>query len=159
MESPLLETFDGGKLMVSTGYLVACDPLITTHKEAFTTTFPLGEFQVNIHKERESNCVAYVEVVFSEKEIYDWEMAVCENQNSEDLQEGEIFGYPVESGMGSVMDSETQTLLNEMEADLFEKKGGDFMGIYQEFFHEKFFEENGAIHQFASLQPNELKKK
>ncbi len=81
MESPLLESFDGGKLTVSSGYLVACDPLITTHKEPFTTIFPLGEFQVNIHKEKESNCVAYVEVLFSEEEISYWEMAVCKNQH------------------------------------------------------------------------------
>ena len=32
------------------------------------------------------------------------------------------------------------------------------MGIYEEFFHDYFFDENGAIDQFASLKPNEEKE-
>ena len=31
------------------------------------------------------------------------------------------------------------------------------MGIYEEFFHEHFFDENGAIDQFAFLKPDEDK--
>ena len=39
-----------------------------------------------------------------------------------------------------------------------DRKGDDFMGIYEEFFHEHFFDENGAIDQFAFLKPNDDKK-
>lgn len=157
VESPLIESFDAGKLHLSSGNIVACDPLITNDKEAFKTTFPVGDFPIHIHKERESNCVAYVEVVFSEKEVKRWEMAVCEGQNIADLQGEEIFGYPVESGMGCLMDVETQGLLNDLEQLLYRRKGVDFMGIYGEFFHEYFFDENGAIDQFALLKPNDEK--
>ena len=31
------------------------------------------------------------------------------------------------------------------------------MGIYEEFFHEHFFQEEGAINQYAFLKPNEDK--
>jgi hypothetical protein len=31
------------------------------------------------------------------------------------------------------------------------------MGIYEEFFHSHFFDENGAIDQFAFLKPDEEK--
>ncbi|MDO4224766.1 MAG: DUF4241 domain-containing protein [Bergeyella zoohelcum] len=155
VESPLIETFDGGKIHLSSGKLVACDPLITNDKEPFSTPFPKGDFPVFVHKERDSNCIAYVEILFSSETISHWELAVSDGQNIKDLADGEIFGYPVESGMGCLMDAETQQSLNDLEQLLFKRKGADFMGIYEEFFHEYFFDENGAIDQFASLNPSD----
>src|ERR1700750_392714 len=153
VESPLLESFEVGKLYLSSGKLVACDPLITNDMQAFTTEFPKGDFSVLLHKERESNCVAYAEVIFSTAEIAGWEMAVTAGQNVKDLGEEEIFGYPVESGMGCLMDVDTQNSLNELEKRLYHSKGADFMGIYEEFFHDYFFDEKGAIDQYAFLKP------
>lgn len=157
VENPLLETFDVGKISLPTGKLVACDPLITNDMKEFKVRFPDGEFPVLLHKERESNCVAYVEIVFSSAEITTWKMATTDGQNVEDLAEGEIFGYPVESGMGCFMDAETQESLNRLEKRLFHRKGADFMGIYEEFFHDYFFDEKGAIDQFAFLKPDKEK--
>ncbi len=155
VETPLLETFDAGNLYISSGFLVASDPLITPDKPSFLQKFPLGNFPIFIHKEKDSNCVAYVEIQFSQEEITHWEMALCEGQNLKDLQKDEIFGFPVESGMGCFMDFETQEMLHNLEQELFQKKGADFMGIYEEFFHEHFFDENGSIDQFALLKLNE----
>lgn len=157
IENPLIESFDAGKIDLPTGRIVACDPILTNDMKAFTTNFPKGEFPVLIHKERESNCVAYVEVIFSDDHITDWKLATTEEQNVKELKAEEIFGYPVESGMGCLMDLETQDDLNHLEENLFQKKGDDFMGIYEEFFHQHFFDEKGAIDQFAIIQPNEKK--
>lgn len=157
VESPLLESFEVGKIYFSTGVIIACDPLITNDMPAFEQTFPKGDFQVLVHKERESNCVAYVEIVFEEQEIVEWKMATRAGENTEVLKEGEIFGYTVESGMGSFMDVETQNSLNQLEETLFQRKAADFMGIYEEFFHDHFFDENGAIDQYAFLKPDEEK--
>lgn len=157
VESPLLETFEVGKIALPSGRLLACDPLITNDMKEFKINFPEGDFPVLVHKERESNCIAYVEIVFNHVEVTDWKLATTEGQNVEDLKEGEIFGYPVESGMGCFMDVETQESLNRLENRLFHRKGADFMGIYEEFFHEHFFDENGAIDQFAFLKPDEEK--
>ncbi|NPA10076.1 MAG: DUF4241 domain-containing protein [Chlorobi bacterium] len=155
IESPLLESFEVGKIYLSSGKLVACDPLITNDMKPFSITFPKGDFSVLLHKERESNCVAYAEIIFSQSEITDWKLATTEGQNIKDLEEGEVFGYPVESGMGCFMDMDTQNNLNELEQRLYHSKGVDFMGIYEEFFHEYFFDEKGAIDQFAFLKPSE----
>lgn len=155
VESPLLESFEVGKIYLSSGKLVACDPLITNDMKPFSITFPKGDFSVLLHKERESNCVAYAEIIFSQSEITDWKLATTEGQNIKDLEEGEVFGYPVESGMGCFMDVDTQNNLNELEQRLYHSKGVDFMGIYEEFFHEYFFDEKGAIDQFAFLKPSE----
>ncbi|WP_312993399.1 DUF4241 domain-containing protein [Chryseobacterium flavum] len=154
VESPLLESFEVGKIYLSSGKLVACDPLITNDMMPFSTEFPKGNFPVIIHKERESNCVAYTEIIFSTSEIDEWKLATTAGQNIKDLAEGEVFGYPVESGMGCFMDADTQNSLNELEQKLYRNKGVDFMGIYEEFFHEYFFDENGAIDQYAFLKPS-----
>lgn len=153
VESPLLESFEVGKIYLSSGKLVACDPLITNDMQPFTTEFPKGDFSVLLHKEKESNCVAYAEIIFSSEAIVKWEMAVTAGQDIKDLGEEEIFGYPVESGMGCLMDVDTQNSLNELEKRLYHSKGADFMGIYEEFFHEYFFDEKGAIDQYAFLKP------
>ncbi len=155
VESPLLESFEIGKIYLSSGKLVACDPLITNDMIPFSTEFPKGDFSVTLHKERESNCVAYAEIIFSHSEIKEWKLATTNGQNIKELADGEIFGYPVESGMGCFMDVETQQSLNDLEQRLYENKGGDFMGIYEEFFHGHFFDENGAIDQYAFLKPSE----
>ncbi|CAH0275616.1 DUF4241 domain-containing protein [Chryseobacterium sp. WG14] len=155
VESPLLESFEVGKIYLSSGKLIACDPLITNDMLPFTTEFPKGNFSVMLHKERESNCVAYAEIIFSNSAIADWKLATTAGQNIKDLAEGEVFGYPVESGMGCLMDVDTQASLNDLEQKLYQKKGGDFMGIYEEFFHDYFFDENGAIDQYAFLKPSD----
>lgn len=158
VENPLIESFETGEIAIPSGNIVACDPLTTTGMPPFSTKFPIGKFQTSIHKERESNCIAYTEIRFSEAEPKQWEMAMIEGQNINDLKGEEIFGYPVESGMGCFMDYNSQEKLNELEELLFERKGGDFMGIYEEFFHQHFFDENGAIDQFAILYPNSEKE-
>ncbi|SDH66926.1 Protein of unknown function [Chryseobacterium taeanense] len=155
IESPLLESFEAGKIYLSSGKIVACDPLVTNDMKPFSTDFPKGDFSVLVHKERESNCVAYVEVVFTNEEIADWKLATTEGQEVKELADGEVFGYPVESGMGCFMDVDTQNSLNQLEQKLYHRKGVDFMGIYEEFFHEHFFDENGAIDQYAFLKPSE----
>lgn len=155
VENPLIETFEVGTIHLPTGQLVACDPLVTSEMPTFSTDFPIGEFPVLVHKERESNCVAYVEIVFGEGKIVEWQLATSEGQHMDELKDEEIYGYPVESGMGCFMDVETQECLNHLEKQLFHRKGADFMGIYEEFFHEHFYQEDGAINQFAFLKPKE----
>ena len=154
----MLETYEAGKIHISSGKIVASDALISPDHSAFNQEFPKGDFQVLVHKERESNCIAYAEIVFDKNQLAEnWTLALCGDQNLEDLKEGEIFGYPVESGMGSFMDKNAQNALNNLEQDLFHKKGADFMGIYEEFFHAHFFDEKGAIDQFAVLKPYDSK--
>lgn len=158
VENPLLETYEVGKIHISSGKIIASDPLISPDHPPFSVQFPKGDFSVLVHKERESNCIAYAEIIFDNNlTAGHWKLALSEDQNTADLKEGEVYGYPVESGMGSFMDLDAQTALNHLEQELFHKKGVDFMGIYEEFFHSHFFDENGAIDQFAVLKPYDEK--
>ena len=158
VESPLIDSFEVGLLHLSSGKIVVCDPVITPDKSAFNQLFPKGNFPIFIHKEKESNCIAYSEVRFGEEDVVDWSLALCDDQNLNDLAEGEIFGFPVESGMASVMDFETQTSLNDLEQELYKKKGVDFLGIYEEYFHPAFYDSQGAIDQFAIMKPYDKKE-
>lgn len=159
VENPLLETYEAGEIHISSGFIVASDPLISPDHSAFTQEFPIGNFPVHIYKETESNCIAYSEIVFDKHKIAEnWKLALCANQNLKDLKDEEIYGYLVESGMGSFMDKDAQNALNQLEKELFKKKGDQFMGIYEEFFHSHFFDENGAIDQFSILKPYDNKK-
>lgn len=154
VENPLLETYEAGEIHISSGYIVASDPLISPDHLAFSQKFPIGNFPVHIYKETESNCVAYTEIVFDKNKIAEqWKMALSDGQNIKDLKDEELYGYLVESGMGSFMDKDSQNLLNQLEKELFSQKGDAFMGIYEEFFHSHFFNENGAIDQFSILYP------
>ena len=94
VENPMLETFEAGKIHLPSGKLVACDPLITHDMKEFVIHFPVGDFPVFVHKERDSNCIAYVEIVFSNEHVDSFKMATTEGQHIEDLQGEEIFGYP-----------------------------------------------------------------
>jgi hypothetical protein len=158
VESPVIETFEAGNINLSTGKIVACDPILTSDMKPFEINVPVGNFPVLVHKERDSNCVAYVEIVFNDGSVERWELATTEDQNLADLKGEEIFGYPVESGMGCFMDLETQEGLNQLEQKLFQRKGDDFLGIYEEFFHQHFFDEQGAIEQFAFLKTDDDKE-
>lgn len=154
VENPLLETYEAGEIYISSGFIVASDPLISPDHQAFQQEFPKGDFPVHIYKETESNCIAYAEIVFDKNNPADyWQMALCEGQKLTDLKDEELYGYLVESGMGSFMDKDSQHLLNQLEKELFVQKGADFMGIYEEFFHSHFFNENGAVDQFSVLKP------
>ncbi|WP_124640071.1 MULTISPECIES: DUF4241 domain-containing protein [Amniculibacterium] len=154
VENPLIESFDAGKLHLPTGQLLACDPLLTNDMKPFTVNFPKGDHHVIVHQEKDSHGIAYVEVVFSDEVCQSWQMAVTEGQNLKDLKKGEIFGFPVASGMGSFMDAETQNELNALEEKLFQEKQDDFLGIYEEFFHNAFFEGEKMIRNYAFLKPN-----
>lgn len=154
-ENILIDTFEAGDLHLSSGDLIACDPLITNDKTPFLTKFPKGDFPVLIHKEKDSNCIAYVEITFSDKKIKNWELALCEDQKLKDLKDGEIFGFPGKSGMGCIMDIKTQECLNQLETRLYHRKGAEFMGIYEEFFHPYFIDLSGATNQFSIIKPDE----
>ena len=158
VESTVLDSFDAGKIHLSTGKLLACDPLLTNDMKPYAVIFPKGDFPVIVHQEKDSHQIAYVEIVFSENSCVEWEMATTEGQNIKNLDKGEIFGFPVASGMGAFMDEETQTDLNELENRLYQEKQENFLGIYEEFFHSAFFKGEEMIRSYALLFPNAQKK-
>jgi hypothetical protein len=66
----------------------------------------------------EDERVAFARIRFTEDEVASWEIATLPGQDPGKLKQGEIFGYPVDSGTGAYMDTAVyQELAAQMKAD------------------------------------------
>lgn len=108
-----------GQLHVQTGKIVAKDPLDIFEMEPFTETFPTGTFPVQLAiaqvtpldatgetggEMEPDERVALARIVFADKPVVSWKMAVWENSDVTQLAANEFFGYGVDAGTGSFMD-------------------------------------------------------
>ncbi|MGN7470618.1 DUF4241 domain-containing protein [Brevibacillus sp. SAFN-007a] len=122
-----------GYLQVPTGKIVANDPFVLFETEPFTETFPTGSFPVQLaiaqvtpleatgetEAEREPDeRVALARIVFADKPVASWKMAVWENSDVTQLAADEFFGYGVDAGTGAFMDEMAcKRLESRMEQD------------------------------------------
>ncbi|MEM8984710.1 MAG: DUF4241 domain-containing protein [Pseudomonadota bacterium] len=100
---------------ITSGHIVACDPLTAPGTAPFAQKVPAGEFPVrvavaNIKQDRR---VAYAKVAFNEATIARWEMATVGDQNPAQLKPGELFGYGVDAGTGCFADVEAMRSLEQ----------------------------------------------
>ncbi len=107
------------QLVLKTGKIVACDPLVVPESEPFSLQVPSGVYPTNLaiaHIDDDQR-VAYAKIEFSNSPIVKWKMATLPQQNLSSLKHGEIFGYGVDSGTGCFADQEAmKELLNKMKS-------------------------------------------
>lgn len=123
---------DLGNLQVKTGKLIANDPFVMYETEPFKESFPKGSFPVQLAIAKVSSMdassgaevqepderVAFARIVFANKLVVSWKMAIWENSDVSQLAANEFFGYGVDSGTGSFMDeSACQLLEKKMDKD------------------------------------------
>src|SRR5262245_20846161 len=109
-----------GQLHVSSGRIVACDPLVNPESEPFTRQVPTGVHAVDIAIARfpnEDERIAAARVTFGTATPTDWKLALVGNQDESTLGPGRIFGYPVDAGLGCFMDLDSAPLYNERLAN------------------------------------------
>jgi hypothetical protein len=109
----VLRVREAGRLALASGRVVACDPLSDPEAGPFARGLPAGTFPVTLsvaHFEDGDRRVAGALVRFGAGAPASWELALREDEDLSDLDEGEIFGYPVDSGTGCFMDGETARL-------------------------------------------------
>ncbi|WP_286849519.1 DUF4241 domain-containing protein [Sphingobacterium sp. UBA7253] len=114
-------TFDKialGNLKVSSGQIIATDPVTLRDAAAFSENFPVGEFPVelamaniNANKDRR---VAFARVKFSDEPIQEWEFALLPGETSIPLKSKEIYGYGVDAGLGLFVDQAAKNSLNTL---------------------------------------------
>lgn len=110
-----------GKLFLPTGKIVANDPLCLYENEPFEKCVPIGNYEVILYIHHINNdCrVAFSEIRFSENNPVSFEIALTKQQTMETLtqplNDGEYFGYGVDSGTGSFMDKATCDMLNDLD--------------------------------------------
>lgn len=108
-----------GELVLSSGKLVACDPLAEPDTEPFRVKFKPGRYPVmvsvaHIEKTNERR-VAYAMLRLSDRPPVRWELATVSGEDINSLEEGEIFGYGVDSGTGCFMDAKAADSVAEIE--------------------------------------------
>lgn len=116
-------TFDKiavGNLKVSSGQIIATDPVTLSDAVVFNENFPIGEFPVelamaNINANRDRR-VAFARVKFSDKPIQKWSFALLAGQPPIPLKSKEIYGYGVDAGLGLFVDQVARNSLNTLYA-------------------------------------------
>lgn len=101
-----------GKINLPTGQVVANDPLCLFETAPFERAVAPGSYPVMLyifrHGEGEDTDrrVAFAEIRFREAAPVRFELALAEGQSAQDLGEDEFYGYGVDSGTGSFMDTQ-----------------------------------------------------
>ena len=118
-----------GKLKITSGKIIACDPLhIDEYGIPYTQVFPTGEFpvQLSIAELKGEETIAFVRINFSDEPVAKWEMALQKGQEPLPVDGEEIHGYGVDAGIGILMDEDASKVVDQnklinMDADLYKE--------------------------------------
>lgn len=104
-----------GKLHITGGRIVACDPLhIDEYGIPFTTIFPTGSYPVQLAVARlgQEEMIAFSRIMFSDEPVTKWEYALQAGQQQVPITEEKKYGFSVDGGVGIFADEQTIKLLN-----------------------------------------------
>jgi hypothetical protein len=112
---------EAGRLVVSSGKIAAGDALAEAAVQPFTQCVPNGRYPVLLAIARfdgGDERIAYARVQLDAAPVANWYPALTATQDARALKPGEIFGYGVESGSGSLLDPQAGSLLrSRLDAD------------------------------------------
>jgi len=131
-----------GELYLPTGQILACDPLVGLYDtQAYTRNVQPGSYPVvaSVAQTDDSgNRFAAVKLEFNPVRAVNWEMALLPGQNAASLSNDEIFGFPVDAGLGCFCDAATQALYNQWQEKYFE--GHPTGDMYSDFLEPAFLQ-------------------
>jgi hypothetical protein len=106
-----------GELDLPTGEIIACDPLTTgTDWPALNRKVEPGHYPVSLIEAQ--GRVAAAILRFRPGTPFRWELATLPGHDISTLKGDEVFGYPVDAGLGSFMDKMTMVLMSEQQDKL-----------------------------------------
>jgi hypothetical protein len=123
----VLTPYHAGKLVLTSGKLVACDPLVFPGTDPFAANFIPGCYPIILslarNQEKNNPTVVYAMLRLSEQVPVRWEMATRPGECLSSLKEREVFGYGVDSGIGCFMDADAAQVLvdNNWDAETYEE--------------------------------------
>ncbi|MGX7875764.1 DUF4241 domain-containing protein [Mesorhizobium sp. ORM6] len=110
-----------GELDLPTGEIIACDPLTTgADWPTLSRKVKPGRYPVSL-LEAQGRVAAAILRFRSGKPVR-WELATLPDQDTSNLKDDEIFGYPVDTGLGSFMDKTAIMLMSERQDKLEAKQ-------------------------------------
>ncbi len=119
-----------GKVELTSGRIVASDPLVGPDHPAFVRTVPPGDYPVTLYQA--SGRIAAASMRFAEGKPVRWELAMIPGQDINSLKGDEFFGYPVDAGLGCYMDADTYALIQEREKQVQAEKSSSDVNYYDD---------------------------
>ncbi|AJC81406.1 hypothetical protein IE4803_CH04269 [Rhizobium etli bv. phaseoli str. IE4803] len=119
-----------GNVELTSGRIVAADPLAQPDRPALARTVAPGEYPVTLYQA--FGRIAAASMRFAEGRPDRWELAVLPGQEPATLKDDEIFGYPVDAGVGCYMDAQTLALIDERQAQVQAQKPGADINYYDD---------------------------
>lgn len=122
-----IEKLEAGKLKLSTGRIIATDPIFMYDDESFSEHVKPGTYPVYIYvgkTENRKKQTVVAELRVNDNEVVKWEMALLQGESSKGFGHDEFMGYEVENGLGCFMDEsvmEHMDVLSEEKLDEYEK--------------------------------------
>ena len=105
-----------GNIKLSSGRIIACDPLHTDeYGIPFTYEFPKGEFpvQLSVAQTGDGDLVAFARIKFSDEPVVKWELALQKDQKAYPVGDGEYDGFGIDGGIGIFVDEEAKKSLDK----------------------------------------------
>ena len=109
-----------GVLHITSGRIVACDPLVQPERGPFVRSVSgRGAFPAEVlqHEGRHALAVLWLrERGGLQAADLHWEPALLEGQSQDELGDDEFYGYPVDAGVGCFMDADCAAAIAQREA-------------------------------------------
>ncbi len=139
-----------GKVELTSGRVVASDPLVGPDREAFTRTVSPGDYPVTLYQA--FGRIAAASMRFAEGKPVRWELALVPGQDINSLKNDEFFGYPVDAGLGCYMDADTYALIQEREKRVKLETSSSDINYYDDVLASELQPNNGdyALHRPVS---------
>ncbi|MDW5300208.1 MAG: DUF4241 domain-containing protein [Sedimentibacter sp.] len=115
-----IEKIEVGKLKLTTGKIIATDPILMYDDESYSEHVKPGEYTVNIYvgkTENRKTQTVISEIRFNDNVPVKWEMALLEGESAKGFGIDEFMGYEVENGLGCFMDEHVMEILDVMDED------------------------------------------
>jgi Protein of unknown function (DUF4241) len=104
-----------GKIKISSGRIIACDPLhVDEYGKPFTQLFPTGEFPVQLaitHLDGDES-IAFARISFSDEPVERWQFALQAGQPARNVGDEDIQGFAADAGIGIFVDEEASKKLD-----------------------------------------------
>ncbi|MDR1395706.1 MAG: DUF4241 domain-containing protein [Deltaproteobacteria bacterium] len=137
-----------GSVSLPDGGIIVCDPFfLEDEDEPFFQYGPAGEFPVTLAviKPVRDGCARYAaaRVLFSDEEAVRYSLALSGSEDFEDFEDGDFFGFGVETGLACICDTKTRAAFAAFREEWY-REHGEEESLCDDYF-EKLFAENARL--------------
>lgn len=139
-----MATLSLGNISVPSGYIAVCDPLyfLSRDSEPYFLKVPQGTFSVEAAVVQpdiyDSARFAAMRIRFSDMPVAYYEEALTGGEDLSNFEEGEFFGFNVESGLACICDADTRDAASDFIALWYEEHPNE--NIYDDYLSGLFIQ-------------------